>query len=87
MTSVIKMMRVSIVLSLMLLLGGCWSSNPVITKTIRETVPEAWLVPVESPMQSGITWGQYAARCEAVVKQCNIDKAQIGEWSNASANP
>ncbi|WP_432474797.1 Rz1-like lysis system protein LysC [Amphritea sp. HPY] len=80
-------MTVLALLLISLSLIGCGSTQTIKTQIEREPIPDILLVPIQSPISPGITWGEYAAHCELAIKQCNIDKAQIREWSNASANP
>lgn len=72
---------VAVLLSALMLtaLSGC-SKTVVKTETIRERVPDVYLVPIQKP-STNTTWGGYAAQCKALIKQCNADKQKIKDWS------
>ncbi|MFW1676441.1 hypothetical protein ACFVYJ_01485 [Pontibacter sp. JAM-7] len=78
-----QLIAAPLLLSVLTLLTGC--KPTVITETIREPVPAAWLVPLPAPDLSG-TYGEYIAQCEQVVKQCNADKQDIKRWSDAKTD-
>lgn len=78
-----QMITALIALGLTLLLSGCGSSATIVTEYKREPVPAGWIVPVVPPeLISGATGDiQYIQQCEAAIKQCNRDKADIRAWS------
>jgi hypothetical protein len=66
-----------------LLLSGCFATVPV-TKAARDLPPLEWLEDCPIPAGAVLTNGDLARqRNDAVasLKQCNIDKAALREWS------
>ncbi|WP_438942552.1 Rz1-like lysis system protein LysC [Neptuniibacter pectenicola] len=71
---------------MLILLSGC-GNTVVRTEYIREQVPAIYTQLIAPPSLDQQYWG-YIAECEAIVKQCNVDKESIQQWSSdATKNP